>query len=302
MPLTAEPSTTTRTSPLVLTVACAVLLALAAGGVWCIGQVGMVPSAVPPSMSVDVGHSHSPLASNAHAQLHLTSAGPSWREITEAQRLVLMPLRDRWNSIGALAKRRWLVLADRYPDMDASERNKLVSRMNTWASLSAQQRNQARLNFKNTKRLSAQELQTKWDEYQALSEAEKQRLAEQARKAKSARKSKQRKLAQVPPLKASKSAATTAETPASASPITVTVHPVAVPAPMVQTQPVHTPKAAPAVELDPLVSPSAASAPLDSTPVPHAKPAASTPLPDLHQPNHPEQPALAPPSLNTSSQ
>ena len=68
----------------------------------------------------------------------------------------------------------------------------------TWNGLSVQQRNQARINFESVKRLSAEELQSKWDAYQALSEAEKQHLAEQARKARAAKKSK-RRLAQVPP-------------------------------------------------------------------------------------------------------
>ncbi len=154
-------------------------------------QVAMVPSAVPAYMAVEGGSEHASLSSSTHApQLRISSSGPIWREITEAQRQVLMPLRDRWDSMGALTKRRWLVLADRYPKMDESERNKLVSRMNTWASLSAQQRNQARINFESAKRLSAKELQEKWDEYQALSEAERKRLAEQARKAKAAKKSK----------------------------------------------------------------------------------------------------------------
>jgi len=155
-------------------VASVLLLGLAAGGIWSMGQVAMVPSAVPAYMAVEAGGEHASLSSSTHAQqLRRSSSGPSWRDITPAQRQVLTPLRDRWDTMGALAKRRWLVLADRYPQMDESERNKLFSRMNTWASLSAQQRNQARLNFESAKRLSAEELQAKWDAYQALSEAEK---------------------------------------------------------------------------------------------------------------------------------
>lgn len=159
----------------------------------------MVPSALPASMAVVDEGQRNGLSANAHSQLRLSASGPSWKDIQAAQRQVLMPLRDHWDNMGALTKRRWLVLADRYPQMDEGERTKLVSRMHTWASLSAQQRTQARLNFANAKRLSPQDLQAKWEEYRALSEAEKARLAEQARKTKaSAAKKAKRRLARIP--------------------------------------------------------------------------------------------------------
>lgn len=239
MPLTAETPQKPRTPILAITTASVLLLAFAVGGIWSVSQVAMVPSSVPAYMAVDGTEDRSSLSSNTHApQLRLSSAGPIWREITEAQRQILMPLRDRWSSMGALTKRRWLVLADRYPHMDETERHKLVSRMNTWASLSGQQRNQARINFESAKRLSAQELQSKWDEYQALSDAEKQRLTEQARKTRAARKSKRR---------------------------------LAIPTPktdslQVETHPVETPQAAPALQLPPLnykaLPPAASSQPV----------------------------------------
>lgn len=237
MPLTADTSTSSRTSVFAMSLAGVLLLGLAAGGFWSANQVAMVPSAVPAYMAVEGDGHRESLSSNTHApQLRISSSGPIWREISESQRQILMPLRERWDSMGALAKRRWLVLADRYPKMDESERNKLLSRMNTWASLSAQQRNQARLNFESTKRLSAQELQAKWDEYQALSEAEKKRLAEQARKAKAAKKAKRRLAVPAPKVEAPKKVI--------AAP--------AAPAPAVQTQAIPTPQAAPSTHLPPL--------------------------------------------------
>jgi hypothetical protein len=240
----------------------------------------MAPSAVPPSMSVEAPHDGNALALDTHSQLRLSASGPAWRDMTEAQRQVLMPLRDRWDSIGALAKRRWLVLADRYPSMDASERNKLLSRMTTWASWSAQQRSQARINFESTKRLSAQELQAKWDEYQALSKAEKDRLADQARKAKKAKKAKQRKLAQIPaPITPAKQ-----PTPATAAPPVVTppASAVAEPAPVV------TPSAAPMVHLPP--QPHASSQPVvvpQSMPSVELPPLAPLPVHPISAPHTP---------------
>lgn len=274
MPLTAEHPTSSRTSVFAISLASVLLLGLAAGGIWCMGQVAMAPSTVPAYMAVD-NTSHASLSSSTHApRLRLSSSGPTWRELSETQRQILMPLREHWNAMGALAKRRWLVLADRYPKMDESERTKLVSRMTTWASLSAQQRNQARLNFESTKRLSAQELQTKWDEYQALSAAEKQRLAEQARKARAAKKAKRR--IAVPKLQ-----------PAPAPSTPTVSHPV-----IVETQPIATPQAAPALQLPPVEHPQPAfAAPPEVTALPITVPQS---MPSMELPPLPaEDPAPA---------
>lgn len=218
-------------------VASLLIILLGAGAVWVSTQVTMVPSAVPANMAVEAERSKSSLSSNAYSGLHLSSAGPLWKDISPAQRDILSPLHARWESMGSLAKRRWLVLADRYPSMNDAERTKLFSRMHTWASLSAQQRNQARLNFKDAKRLSAGDLQSKWDEYQALSEAEKQRLAEQALKSKKTPRVAKRRLARIP--------AEPESNPEKTAPPTVTSNPV-------ESAPVFTPQAAPSVVLPPL--------------------------------------------------
>ena len=260
------------------------LVGLAGIGTWVGTQVAMVPSAVPPSMAVTADSGHKGLSTNAHAQLRLSSAGPGWRELSNAQRQILMPLRDRWESMGALTKRRWLVLADRYPKMDDGERTKLVTRMHTWAGLSAQQRNQARLNFESAKRLSPSELQTKWDEYQALSEAEKQRLAEQAKKTKAtAAKKSKRRLARMPAPKTevvSPSPAATTSTPpkpvslqapdAAAQPARPPYN--VVPEVGASSQPVVVPQAVPIVELPPLPPISSQEVTPSATPAPHTSP------------------------------
>lgn len=239
---------------------------------WSVGQVAMAPSAVPPTMAVEDLHQRSSLSAGSHTKLRLSSAGPQWKEITAAQRQVLMPLRERWNSMGALTKRRWLVLADRYPHMDAPEQTKLLTRMTTWASLSTQQRNQARLNFSTAKQLTAQELQAKWDEYQALSEAEKKRLAEQAIKTKATKKAKRRPVASqsapktpapgaTEPTPANPTAAPSnasmeaMQDPSSVVPIiSNTDHSTAAEAPIASSQPITIPQAQPHVELLPLPS------------------------------------------------
>ena len=305
MPLTQERTHPTHKPVATYVAAGLLLISLAGGGLWVASQVAMVPSSVPPSMAVAEHGDRNGLSANAHSQLRLSSAGPNWREISSAQRQILMPLHERWDSMGALTKRRWLVLADRYPSMDEVERTKLVSRMHTWAGLSAQQRNQARINFESAKRLSPKDLQSKWDEYQALSEAEKKRLAEQARKTKAAAaKKSKRRLARMPAQKieaAPKTAPDNATPPASSD------------SPAIATGQVFTPKALPHVHLPPLshgqgvqpsteptrVAPSSVSSqpvampqatpmvelpPLPVAPAPMAEPTATQPLHDHAQP------------------
>lgn len=178
------------------------LLALTWVGVQLWPQMAMAPSALPPSLAVDgdEGAERSPLTTDTPTELRLRNAGPEWKDLTPTQRQILQPLHLQWPAMGGLTKRRWLLLAERYPEMSEKEQAKLHERMQSWASLSAQQRNQARLNFSNVKRLTPEELAAKWAEYQALSQAEKQRLEEQARAAQKAAQAarKKRKLTRVP--------------------------------------------------------------------------------------------------------
>src|SRR5687768_10154482 len=68
------------------------------------------------------------------------SEGPSWRDLTPAQRLALGPLQREWPGIDAARKRKWLEIAARFPLMSTQERARLQERMTEWARLSPQQR------------------------------------------------------------------------------------------------------------------------------------------------------------------
>lgn len=185
-----SPPLQASTARLPLALAGAVLALLACIGVWLLPYMAMAPSAVPPALAVHEGEGSTRLTTDTPNKLRLSSAGPEWQDITAAQRKVLEPLHLQWPAMGALTKRRWLVLADRYPHMDEKEQAKLHERMLSWATLSAQQRNQARFNFSNVKRLTVAELLAKWQEYQALTEAEKERLKAEGIKAEKERKAK----------------------------------------------------------------------------------------------------------------
>jgi hypothetical protein len=108
------------------------------------------------------------------------SAKSAWKDLTPEQQQALKPLAAHWNSLSVEKRRKWLVVSKNFPKLPPAEQAKLHSRMSEWASLSDQQRNQARLNFAETKQLSAEEKAQKWQAYQALSPEEKKKLAAKA--------------------------------------------------------------------------------------------------------------------------
>ncbi len=105
---------------------------------------------------------------------------PLWSELTAGQQMALRPLAPHWNALNAGQKRKWLALSRNFANMSADDQVTLHSRMIEWAALSNQQRTQARLNFAEVKRIPADERKAKWEQYQALSEEEKRKLAERA--------------------------------------------------------------------------------------------------------------------------
>ncbi|WP_370678881.1 DUF3106 domain-containing protein [Comamonas sp. GB3 AK4-5] len=268
------------------TVAVAVLLGLAIGGGWAVSQARMAPSAVPADLSVPgpAGTPHSSLAASTHQELQRSNSGPQWRELSKPQQRVLEPLQERWSNMAELTKRRWMSLADGFDQLQPEDQEKLHRRMQTWASLSAQQRNQARLNFFASRQLSSEELQAKWDAYQALSDEEKRRLAAKAAPkshgaATALRVPAKRKLATIP--------AANAPSANVANPPKIPPHPpAALPHPFpdapVQTAPVVTPQAAPVINLPPLGD----NAPVQQTETPQSG-AVYSPHPDfppIHSP------------------
>jgi hypothetical protein len=106
-----------------------------------------------------------------------TDSGLKWAELSQAQKQSLRPLAGIWDTLGAGHKRKWIALAQTYPNLAAPEQEKLHSRMVEWAALKPREREQARLNFTETKKLSAPDRASNWEAYQALSPEERQRLA-----------------------------------------------------------------------------------------------------------------------------
>jgi hypothetical protein len=103
--------------------------------------------------------------------------GPSWSSLTPAQRSALAPLESQWSAIDPQRKQKWIDIAGRLPNMPAEERDRIQQRMGNWAQLSAKERGQARLQYQESRQLTPQERQERWEAYQALPPEQRKDLA-----------------------------------------------------------------------------------------------------------------------------
>ena len=105
------------------------------------------------------------------------ATGSQWKDLTDAQRQVLQPLAGTWNTLNPGHQGKWIALTQNYGTRSPEEQKKMQSRMLEWAALTPSQREQARLNFAETKKVSASVRAADWETYQGLSDEEKRQLA-----------------------------------------------------------------------------------------------------------------------------
>ena len=105
------------------------------------------------------------------------TGGPRWTELSPAHRKVLAPLAADWDGLDARSKERWLDVAARFHKMPVVEQQRANQRMGEWAHMTVAQRTQARMNFQETRSLSKEEREARWQAYQALPEEKKRELA-----------------------------------------------------------------------------------------------------------------------------
>lgn len=103
-----------------------------------------------------------------------------WYKLTSVQKEALMPLESRWDALAQAHQSKWLVIAQGFAALNSADQEKLHNRMADWAALSPRDRELARLNFAESKKTPTTDRAAKWEQYQALSPEEKQRLAKQA--------------------------------------------------------------------------------------------------------------------------
>jgi hypothetical protein len=105
------------------------------------------------------------------------TATETWDKLTPPQKTALQPLSANWSSLSEGHKRKWIAVSANFAQFSPTDKSKLHSRMTEWASLSTKQREQARINFAQTKELTAKDKQAKWESYKSLPPETKQALA-----------------------------------------------------------------------------------------------------------------------------
>lgn len=179
------PTPLLRATP-ALVLALVLLVGLAVGGAWMLNMGRIAPGTRISEAALASTQNTAPQTLPMPARQQVLGGGPGWELMTTPQKLALYPLAERWAYLSEAQKRHWLALAQNFASMPEAEQDRLHARMTTWASLSAQQRSQARLNFAVTRSLAPHDIKSEWEIYQALSTAEKQRLAAKAAKPKGA--------------------------------------------------------------------------------------------------------------------
>ena len=120
-----------------------------------------------------------PAASSAAASSPRAVApvGPVWQALSAQQRTILAPLARDWGMIDAPRKAKWLEVANRFPAMPAADQQRVQERMAEWARMTPVERGRARLSFQESKQLSPEQKQARWEAYKALPDEERKALA-----------------------------------------------------------------------------------------------------------------------------
>ena len=134
-------------------------------------------STAPFAPSWAAGAAHAPAVSVIDS-----STNPNWANLTLQQQAVLRPLAGQWSSLEPSSKDKWINVASRYPQLTPQEQARVQDRMTQWAKLPPKARGEARLRFQQTRQVSAQERQEKWEAYQALPPDDRKALAQKARR------------------------------------------------------------------------------------------------------------------------
>lgn len=119
-------------------------------------------------------------AAAATAVTPVSTAKPLWKELTKPQQLALEPLLGEWDKMDLPRKQKWLEIANRFASMKPDEQQRVHERMREWLKLTPEERRLARENYTLSKKIGKGEKTAQWEQYQALPEEEKRRLAAEA--------------------------------------------------------------------------------------------------------------------------
>jgi hypothetical protein len=130
-----------------------------------------------------VAASHAPAVLGAPAA-QKNATRPLWTELTPEQQQALSPLASEWNQLEAPRKAKWLQIGNKFAKMKPDEQQRVQERMREWVKLTPEQRRIARESYARAKKLNPDQKSAKWEQYQQLSEEQRQKLAADASKKK----------------------------------------------------------------------------------------------------------------------
>lgn len=106
-------------------------------------------------------------------------APPAWSELSADQQSALRPLKKTWTELSDVQRRKWIAVIKNFNKLSAQDQEKIQDRMEDWASLKPSERERARDNFASAKLTPLGNKSGRWEEYQALPQDERNRLAAQ---------------------------------------------------------------------------------------------------------------------------
>ena len=110
-------------------------------------------------------------------EINVPGAVEDWRHLNDKQRIALAPFVDEWAHLPDSKKRKWLAIAAVYQRMSPDEQQRLHARMLRWVQMTPDERTIARENYQMSRVLPPNARQEAWRAYEALSPAQKAKLA-----------------------------------------------------------------------------------------------------------------------------
>lgn len=109
-------------------------------------------------------------------------AAPQWSDLDSIQQQALSPLQKNWTELSDVQRRKWIAIIKNFSKLAPADQVKIQERMAAWASLKPIERERARENFASSKLAQPSTKMGSWEEYQALPQEERDKLASLAPK------------------------------------------------------------------------------------------------------------------------
>ncbi len=109
-----------------------------------------------------------------------SASSPRWNELSLAQQQALAPLAGEWDKLNSPRKNKWLQISSKFSKLTPDQQQRVQDRMREWAKLTPEQRRVARENYSRSKKIAPIQKSEKWQQYQQLPAAQKDKLAADA--------------------------------------------------------------------------------------------------------------------------